>query len=108
MLSIGPIADRSLFISKFIHGCSTLLPSRVDLVPFWLPQSMLFNPIALGTLTDLVSFSGHRHTEARYWECDYRSTYSGNFQPKYRLYHNTRYEQPSERFHSIYRASLRG
>ncbi|EEB97308.1 hypothetical protein MPER_03406, partial [Moniliophthora perniciosa FA553] len=24
--------------SKFIHGCSTLLPSRVDLVPFWLPQ----------------------------------------------------------------------
>lgn len=25
--------------SKFIHGCATLLPSRVDLVPFWLPQS---------------------------------------------------------------------
>ncbi|CAL1716933.1 unnamed protein product [Somion occarium] len=24
--------------SKFIHGCSTLLPNRVDLVPFWLPQ----------------------------------------------------------------------
>ncbi|KAF9267912.1 SPX-domain-containing protein [Marasmius fiardii PR-910] len=24
--------------SKFIHGCATLLPSRVDLVPFWLPQ----------------------------------------------------------------------
>ncbi|KAF8340303.1 SPX-domain-containing protein [Cantharellus anzutake] len=24
--------------SKFIHGCSTLLPDRVDLVPFWLPQ----------------------------------------------------------------------
>jgi hypothetical protein len=24
--------------SKFIHGCSTLLPERVDLVPFWLPQ----------------------------------------------------------------------
>ncbi|KAL4257594.1 Vacuolar Transporter Chaperone Complex Subunit [Pleurotus pulmonarius] len=24
--------------SKFIHGCSTLLPHRVDLVPFWLPQ----------------------------------------------------------------------
>lgn len=24
--------------SKFIHGCATLLPNRVDLVPFWLPQ----------------------------------------------------------------------
>jgi len=24
--------------SKFIHGCATLLPERVDLVPFWLPQ----------------------------------------------------------------------
>ncbi|KAF9065092.1 VTC domain-containing protein [Rhodocollybia butyracea] len=23
---------------QFIHGCSTLLPNRVDLVPFWLPQ----------------------------------------------------------------------
>jgi vacuolar transporter chaperone complex subunit 4 len=26
------------FLSKFIHGCSTTLPNRVDLVPFWLPQ----------------------------------------------------------------------
>jgi hypothetical protein len=25
--------------SKFIHGCATLLPHRVQLVPFWLPQS---------------------------------------------------------------------
>lgn len=24
--------------SKFIHGCSTLLPEKVDLIPFWLPQ----------------------------------------------------------------------
>lgn len=24
--------------SKFIHGCSTLLPEMVDLVPFWQPQ----------------------------------------------------------------------
>ncbi|EGO24422.1 hypothetical protein SERLADRAFT_415528 [Serpula lacrymans var. lacrymans S7.9] len=24
--------------SKFIHGCATLLPNRVDLVPFWMPQ----------------------------------------------------------------------
>ncbi|KIM40024.1 hypothetical protein M413DRAFT_446916 [Hebeloma cylindrosporum] len=24
--------------SKFIHGCATLIPERVDLVPFWLPQ----------------------------------------------------------------------
>lgn len=24
--------------SKFIHGCSTLLPNQVDLIPFWLPQ----------------------------------------------------------------------
>ncbi|KAF8486248.1 SPX-domain-containing protein [Russula ochroleuca] len=24
--------------SKFIHGCATLLPHRVNLVPFWLPQ----------------------------------------------------------------------
>lgn len=27
--------------SKFIHGCATLVPHRVDLVPFWLPQSTL-------------------------------------------------------------------
>ncbi|PCH42319.1 SPX-domain-containing protein [Wolfiporia cocos MD-104 SS10] len=25
-------------LSKFIHGCATLLPHRVDLVPFWFPQ----------------------------------------------------------------------
>ncbi|KAF8271216.1 VTC domain-containing protein [Lactarius quietus] len=24
--------------SKFIHGCATVLPHRVNLVPFWLPQ----------------------------------------------------------------------
>jgi len=24
--------------SKFIHGCATLMPNRVELVPFWLPQ----------------------------------------------------------------------
>lgn len=24
--------------SKFIHGCATLLPDMVDLIPFWLPQ----------------------------------------------------------------------
>ncbi|KAL7409664.1 VTC domain-containing protein [Mrakia frigida] len=24
--------------SKFIHGCATLLPERVALIPFWLPQ----------------------------------------------------------------------
>lgn len=24
--------------SKFIHGCASLLPERVDLIPFWLPQ----------------------------------------------------------------------
>ncbi|ODQ66918.1 SPX-domain-containing protein [Nadsonia fulvescens var. elongata DSM 6958] len=24
--------------SKFIHGCATLLPERVDLIPFWMPQ----------------------------------------------------------------------
>jgi hypothetical protein len=24
--------------SKFIHGCASLVPERVDLVPFWLPQ----------------------------------------------------------------------
>lgn len=24
--------------SKFLHGCSTLLPNRVDLIPFWIPQ----------------------------------------------------------------------
>ncbi len=27
--------------SKFIHGCATLLPDRVELVPFWLPQMEL-------------------------------------------------------------------
>jgi SPX domain protein involved in polyphosphate accumulation len=31
------ISDHSR--SKFIHGCATLLPNRVDLIPFWLPQS---------------------------------------------------------------------
>ncbi|ODV84878.1 hypothetical protein CANARDRAFT_8015 [[Candida] arabinofermentans NRRL YB-2248] len=24
--------------SKFIHGCATLLPEKIDLIPFWLPQ----------------------------------------------------------------------
>jgi SPX domain protein involved in polyphosphate accumulation/uncharacterized membrane protein YidH (DUF202 family) len=24
--------------SKFIHGCASLFPERVDLIPFWLPQ----------------------------------------------------------------------
>jgi len=24
--------------SKFIHGCATLFPSRIDLLPFWFPQ----------------------------------------------------------------------
>lgn len=24
--------------SKFIHGCATLLPDMIDLIPFWLPQ----------------------------------------------------------------------
>lgn len=24
--------------SKFIHGCSTLFPNRIDLLPFWFPQ----------------------------------------------------------------------
>ncbi|PSR83226.1 hypothetical protein PHLCEN_2v5788 [Hermanssonia centrifuga] len=32
-----PDGDKELF-NKFIHGCATLLPERVDLVPFWLPQ----------------------------------------------------------------------
>lgn len=31
--------------SKFIHGCATLLPNRVDLVPFWLPQSAYPSPL---------------------------------------------------------------
>ncbi len=37
----GPMYLTSLQFSKFIHGCATLMPNRVDLVPFWLPQSML-------------------------------------------------------------------
>jgi vacuolar transporter chaperone complex subunit 4 len=38
--------------SKFIHGCATLLPHRVHLVPFWLPQSWspIRTPEALLTL----------------------------------------------------------
>ncbi|KAI1623531.1 VTC domain-containing protein [Exophiala viscosa] len=24
--------------SKFIHGCATMFPSRIDLLPFWMPQ----------------------------------------------------------------------
>ena len=39
----SPARPRSEYLpSKFIHGCATLLPTRVDLVPFWLPQSMRF------------------------------------------------------------------
>ena len=36
---MNPVPDMLIMISKFIHGCATLLPNRVDLVPFWLPQS---------------------------------------------------------------------
>ncbi|KAG6813966.1 hypothetical protein H0H92_005221 [Tricholoma furcatifolium] len=39
--------------SKFIHGCATLLPNRVDLVPFWLPQmdTDILKPDNTGYLT---------------------------------------------------------
>ncbi|KAG2120559.1 uncharacterized protein F5147DRAFT_785413 [Suillus discolor] len=33
----GPVEAAPKF-SKFIHGCATLLPNHIDLVPFWLPQ----------------------------------------------------------------------
>lgn len=45
--------------SKFIHGCATLLPHRVHLVPFWLPQSW-FLTCALETLLTFPP-SGRRH-----------------------------------------------
>ncbi|CAH7689733.1 VTC domain-domain-containing protein [Phakopsora pachyrhizi] len=34
----GPLVEAVPKFSKFIHGCATLLPNRVSLVPFWLPQ----------------------------------------------------------------------
>ncbi|KAG2107450.1 uncharacterized protein F5147DRAFT_837377 [Suillus discolor] len=34
----SPVTSCRSKFSKFIHGCATLLPNRVDLVPFWLPQ----------------------------------------------------------------------
>ncbi|TDL19918.1 SPX-domain-containing protein [Rickenella mellea] len=40
--------------SKFIHGCATLLPNRVDLVPFWLPQM---------DIDILKPDTGHMHIE---------------------------------------------
>lgn len=36
---VRPLTYTSMGGSKFIHGCATLMPHRVDLVPFWLPQS---------------------------------------------------------------------
>ncbi|KIK66590.1 hypothetical protein GYMLUDRAFT_93380 [Collybiopsis luxurians FD-317 M1] len=46
--------------SKFIHGCSTLLPNRVDLVPFWLPQmdTDILKPDSSGYLT-VIERPGH-------------------------------------------------
>ncbi|KAG2362539.1 A eukaryotic polyphosphate polymerase in complex with pyrophosphate [Suillus spraguei] len=35
------LVEAVLKFSKFIHGCATLLPNRVDFVPFWPPQSKL-------------------------------------------------------------------
>lgn len=34
----GPLVEAVPKFSKFIHGCATLMPTRVSLVPFWLPQ----------------------------------------------------------------------
>lgn len=50
--------------SKFIHGCATLLPHRVNLVPFWLPQSRS-RSCALEPLLTFI-LSGRRHHQARY------------------------------------------
>ena len=41
-------------LSKFIHGCATLLPHRVDLVPFWLPQSACCNCLEAPCLDELT------------------------------------------------------
>ena len=41
--------------SKFIHGCATLLPERVDLVPFWL-VSFIFEA---SKLTSASNGQGH-------------------------------------------------
>ena len=40
--------------SKFIHGCATLLPHRVDLVPFWLPQSKSVRSIIRANLSNVA------------------------------------------------------
>ncbi|KNE99884.1 hypothetical protein PSTG_06973 [Puccinia striiformis f. sp. tritici PST-78] len=34
----GALVEAVPKFSKFIHGCATLMPNRVSLVPFWLPQ----------------------------------------------------------------------
>ncbi|KAJ8519050.1 hypothetical protein ONZ45_g3940 [Pleurotus djamor] len=50
--------------SKFIHGCATLLPHRVDLVPFWLPQmdTDILKPNT-GYLS-IIERPGHSHTSS--------------------------------------------
>lgn len=61
--------------SKFLHGCSTLLPNRVDLIPFWLPQmdtDIRKNPTKAKSVTqferpnlDGVSTHSTRHGPSR-------------------------------------------
>jgi SPX domain protein involved in polyphosphate accumulation len=51
--------------SKFIHGCATLLPHRVNLVPFWLPQSWsLTCSSKRSQRTANLTPSGRRHHQA--------------------------------------------
>ncbi|KDQ57085.1 hypothetical protein JAAARDRAFT_131276 [Jaapia argillacea MUCL 33604] len=49
--------------SKFIHGCATLLPERVDLVPFWLPQMEV--DILKPDTTGAVAFERPSHPSSK-------------------------------------------
>ncbi|KAJ6624040.1 VTC domain-containing protein [Mycena sp. CBHHK59/15] len=69
--------------SKFIHGCATLLPNRVDLVPFWLPQmdtdilkpdtgylTIIERPSHVASTSGSMKGSSERHTSGSHTPAD--------------------------------------
>ena len=56
--------------SKFIHGCATLLPNRVDLVPFWLPQ------MESAVVTHIQTFESNTDCPSPYCRTDIRKPVS--------------------------------
>ncbi|WAQ87242.1 hypothetical protein PtA15_8A145 [Puccinia triticina] len=68
----GPLVEAVPKFSKFIHGCATLMPNRVSLVPFWLPQmeidikkneplKLIDRPTTLSRHASEVRPAGNRH-----------------------------------------------